>query len=117
MIVNAAHAIAAVAAQGGSEKRLIAILTRSLYGCVEIRIQDTDSGIPEKVRTRIFDPFFTTKEIGEGTGQGLAIAYSVVVDKHQGSIDFETEDGHGTTFIIRLPCESSQPFAQRWGAA
>ena len=117
MIVNAAHAIADVTAQGGPEKGLITILTRSLSGCVEIRIQDTGSGIPEKVRTRIFDPFFTTKEIGKGTGQGLAIARSVIVDKHQGSIDFETEDGHGTTFIIRLPCESSQSFAQRLGAA
>ncbi len=117
MIVNAAHAIADVAAQGGPEKGLITISTCSLSGCVEIRIKDTGSGIPEKVRTRIFDPFFTTKEIGKGTGQGLAIARSVVVDKHQGSIDFETEDGHGTTFIIRLPCESSQPFAQRLGAA
>ena len=117
MIVNAAHAIADVTAQGGPEKGLITILTRSLSGCVEIRIQDTGSGIPEKVRTRIFDPFFTTKEIGKGTGQGLAIARSVIVDKHQGSIDFETADGHGTTFIIRLPCESSQTFAQRLGAA
>jgi two-component system NtrC family sensor kinase len=117
MIVNAAHAIADVAAQGGPVKGLIAILTRSFYGYVEIHIQDTGSGIPEKVQTRIFDPFFTTKEIGKGTGQEFAIARFVVVDKHQGSIDFETEGGHGTTFIIRLPCESGQPFAQRLGAA
>jgi two-component system NtrC family sensor kinase len=52
---------------------------------------------------KIFDPFFTTKEIGKGTGQGLAIARSVVVDKHHGSIEFETVLGEGTTFIIRLP--------------
>jgi two-component system NtrC family sensor kinase len=56
-----------------------------------------------QVRTKIFDPFFTTKEIGKGTGQGLAIARSVIVDKHNGSIDFETVLGEGTTFIIRLP--------------
>ena len=56
-----------------------------------------------QVRTKIFDPFFTTKEIGKGTGQGLAIARSVIVDKHKGSIDFETVLGEGTTFIIRLP--------------
>jgi signal transduction histidine kinase len=55
------------------------------------------------VRARIFDPFFTTKEIGKGTGQGLAIARSVVVDKHGGSIHFETEEEKGTTFVIRLP--------------
>ncbi|HAV63812.1 MAG TPA: hypothetical protein DCY13_15785, partial [Verrucomicrobiales bacterium] len=52
---------------------------------------------------RIFDPFFTTKGVGKGTGQGLAIARSVVVDKHQGTLTFETARGKGTTFIIRLP--------------
>jgi PAS domain S-box-containing protein len=108
MIVNAAHAIEDVAASGGPEKGLITIRTRSLSAGVEVQIQDTGAGIPEKVRARIFDPFFTTKEIGKGTGQGLAIARSVVVDKHQGTIDFETEDGRGTIFIIRLPCEAIQ---------
>jgi signal transduction histidine kinase len=72
----------------------------------EVRIQDTGTGIPEKVRNRIFDPFFTTKAIGKGTGQGLAIAHSVIVDKHGGSIHFETEEGKGTTFIVRLPFNS-----------
>jgi two-component system, NtrC family, sensor kinase len=55
------------------------------------------------VRSRIFDPFFTTKEVGKGTGQGLAIARTVVVDKHGGTLHFETEIGQGTTFYIRLP--------------
>ena len=77
--------------------------TKNCAGWAEIRIQDTGSGIPKNVRTRVFDPFFTTKEIGKGTGQGLSIARSVVVDKHGGSIHFETEEGKGTTFIIRLP--------------
>jgi PAS domain S-box-containing protein len=103
LIVNAAHAIADVVGKEGSTKGQIRIQTRNCPECVEIRIQDTGSGIPEKVRARIFDPFFTTKEIGKGTGQGLAIARSVVVDKHDGSILFETEEGKGTTFIIRLP--------------
>jgi PAS domain S-box-containing protein len=103
LIVNAAHAIADVVGKDGAEKGKITIQTRDCPEWVEIRIQDTGSGIPEKVRTRIFDPFFTTKEIGKGTGQGLAIARSVVVDKHGGNIHFETEEGKGTTFIIRLP--------------
>lgn len=103
LIVNAAHAISDVVGKGGSTKGQIRIQTRNCPECVEIRIQDTGSGIPEKIRARIFDPFFTTKEIGKGTGQGLAIARSVVVDKHDGSIQFETEEGKGTTFIIRLP--------------
>jgi signal transduction histidine kinase len=106
LIVNAAHAIEDVAAKGGPEKGLITIGTRSLTGWAEVRIEDTGGGIPEKIRSRIFDPFFTTKEVGKGTGQGLAIARSVVVDKHQGTIDVETQEGKGTAFIIRLPYEA-----------
>ena len=102
LIVNAAHAIADVVGEG-SGKGKIKVQTRNCEKWAEIRIQDTGSGIPEKVRARVFDPFFTTKEIGKGTGQGLAIAHSVVVEKHNGSIHFETEEGKGTTFIIRLP--------------
>jgi signal transduction histidine kinase len=69
----------------------------------EVRISDSGTGIPEHVQPRIFEPFFTTKEVGKGTGQGLAIARSVIVDKHGGTITFETRQGVGTTFIIRLP--------------
>ncbi|MGA8271230.1 MAG: MHYT domain-containing protein [Candidatus Sulfotelmatobacter sp.] len=112
LIVNAAHAIADAVAKGGSEKGTIRIRTRNCRECAEIRIQDSGTGIPEKVRPRIFDPFFTTKEIGKGTGQGLAIARSVVVDKHNGTIHFETEEGKGTTFIIRLPHEA-RPLATK----
>ncbi|MEP6836017.1 MAG: ATP-binding protein, partial [Gemmatimonas sp.] len=60
-------------------------------------------GIPAAIRDRIFEPFFTTKEVGRGTGQGLAIARTIVRDKHDGTLHFETVDGAGTTFIIRLP--------------
>jgi signal transduction histidine kinase len=116
LIINASHAIADVAVEGGASKGTISIETRSVEGSVEIRVQDTGAGIPEAIRTRIFDPFFTTKEIGKGTGQGLAIARSVIVDKHQGSIDVETESGRGTTFIVRLPC-SAQVFGQSRVAA
>jgi signal transduction histidine kinase len=81
------------------------VQTRKCTDWNEVRIQDTGGGIPASIRTRIFDPFFTTKEIGKGTGQGLAIARSVIVGKHGGTIHFETEEGKGTTFIIRLPLE------------
>jgi two-component system, NtrC family, sensor kinase len=104
LIVNAAHAIADVVGEGGGrDQGKIKVQTRNCTEWVEIRIQDTGSGIPEEARARIFDPFFTTKDIGKGTGQGLAIARSVVVDKHGGTIHFETEQGKGTTFIIHLP--------------
>jgi len=103
LIINAAHTIADVARNGGPTMGKIKVQTLNCVEWVEIRIQDTGTGIPEEVQNRIFDPFFTTKEIGKGTGQGLAIARSVVITKHGGSIRFETEEGKGTTFIIRLP--------------
>jgi signal transduction histidine kinase len=103
LIVNAAHAIAEVVQAGGSTKGKLGVHTRRQGDCAEIRVSDTGGGIPTGIQNRIFDPFFTTKEVGKGTGQGLAIARSVVVDKHGGTIRFETEAGKGTTFIVRLP--------------
>jgi PAS domain S-box-containing protein len=103
LIVNAAHAIGDVVEDRDGEKGKITVQTRDYPGWVEIRIGDTGGGIPETIRGRIFDPFFTTKEIGKGTGQGLAITRSAIVDKHQGRLDFETAMGVGTTFVIQLP--------------
>jgi signal transduction histidine kinase len=59
--------------------------------------------MPAHVQQRIFEPFFTTKEVGKGTGQGLAIAHNVIVDKHGGTIKVSSSPGKGTTFTIRLP--------------
>ncbi|HET9992248.1 MAG TPA: ATP-binding protein [Kofleriaceae bacterium] len=70
---------------------------------VVITIADNAGGIPEAARENVFDAFFTTKDIGRGTGQGLAISRSIVVDRHGGSLTFETETGAGTTFSIRVP--------------
>jgi len=103
IVVNAAHAIADVVGRDAKTKGTITVSTKRIDSWVEIRISDTGGGIPEPIRAKIFDPFFTTKEVGKGTGQGLAIARSVIVDKHAGTIHFETEAGRGTTFIIRLP--------------
>ncbi len=103
LIVNAAHAIGDVTAGGSLGKGKIGIVGRLRGDQVEIRVADTGAGIPEHARAKVFEPFFTTKAVGKGTGQGLAIAYSVVVDKHQGSIAFESEVGQGTTFVICLP--------------
>lgn len=102
MIVNAAHAIGDVV-KGTGRKGAITIASRRVDAGVEIRITDTGTGIPENIRHKIFDPFFTTKEVGKGTGQGLAIARDVVIDKHGGAIVVESQVGTGTTFIIRLP--------------
>jgi signal transduction histidine kinase len=75
---------------------------------VEVRISDSGPGVPEDLKNRIFDPFFTTKEVGKGTGQGLSIAHSVVVDKHGGSLDLEQGQGTGATFVIRLPLAEAE---------
>jgi signal transduction histidine kinase len=107
LIVNAAHAIGDVVRKAVGTKGVIRIGTRLDGSWVEIRISDTGTGIPESIRHRIFDPFFTTKEVGRGTGQGLTIARSVIVDKHGGTLTFESEIGRGTTFIIRLPASAS----------
>ncbi len=108
IIVNAAHAIGDHTAGGSKGMGQISISTRTTDTGVQIRIRDTGGGIPEKIRERVFNPFFTTKAMGKGTGQGLAIAHRVVVEKHEGSLDFETEIGQGTTFIIDLPGKISQ---------
>jgi signal transduction histidine kinase len=96
-----------VVGNAANGKGTITVSTRRDGDGAEIRIRDTGTGIPEHARARVFDPFFTTKGVGKGTGQGLAIAHSVVVEKHGGTIAFETEAGRGTTFIIRLPLISA----------
>ena len=108
IIVNAAHAISDVTNGGSEGKGTIRLSTKQDGDWAELRISDTGSGIPEEVRDRVFDPFFTTKQVGKGTGQGLAIARSVVVDKHGGTIEIDPSTGAGTTFVIRLPLRDSQ---------
>ena len=108
IIINAGHAIADALKQNGSDQKgTITIGTRTLGEYAEIRISDTGTGIPENIRAKIFDPFFTTKGVGKGTGQGLAISHSVVVDKHGGTITFDSEVGKGASFVIRLPLNQS----------
>lgn len=103
LVVNAAHAIAGMLKKNGGEKGRITVSTRRDGESVEIRVKDTGTGIPKEIHSKVFTPFFTTKEVGKGTGQGLALAHSVVVHKHGGTISFETEEGAGTTFIVRIP--------------
>ncbi len=104
MIVNAAHAIAALHNNSEQkEKGCIGIVTTHDEENVVVKITDTGVGIHPDIIDKIFDPFFTTKEVGTGTGQGLAIAFDVVHDKHGGSITVDSSLGEGTTFTIRLP--------------
>ncbi|HEY0194943.1 MAG TPA: ATP-binding protein [Kofleriaceae bacterium] len=100
IVVNAAHAIEA---QRRETMGKITVRTRAARDKVQIIIEDNGCGIPAAVIDKIYDPFFTTKEIGKGTGQGLAIARAVVVDKHHGQLDVHSTVGAGTRFTITLP--------------
>jgi signal transduction histidine kinase len=102
LIVNAAHAIEDVVKKTGKRGTVTA---RSMLAGDEvvIEIADTGGGIPPEIRGKIFEPFFTTKRIGRGTGQGLAIARSAIVDKHGGTLTFTSEPGLGTIFRVSLP--------------
>jgi PAS domain S-box-containing protein len=107
MIVNASHSIQDAIEKGLYPKGKIIISSQKNESYIEIRISDNGMGIPDTIINKIFDPFFTTKEVGKGTGQGLAISHDIIVNKHNGSIELESEIGRGTTFYIRLPIESS----------
>lgn len=103
MIINAAHAIQDKIGKEPTEKGKITIKTQANGSFVEIFIIDTGQGIEPENISKIFDPFFTTKEVGRGTGQGLALAHDIIVNKHGGIISVDSTPGVGTTFIIRLP--------------
>jgi two-component system, NtrC family, sensor kinase len=102
LIINAAQAITDVA----TETRTMGLIRVRSYRdgpAVVIEVSDTGVGIPVEARLMVFESFFTTKSPGKGTGQGLSISRSIVVDRHGGEITFTSEVGHGTTFRVRLP--------------
>ncbi|WP_428608738.1 PAS domain S-box protein [Sedimenticola sp.] len=103
LVVNAAHAITDVKAAGSAQMGVIGISTRLLNDYLEIRVSDSGTGVPEDIKGRIFDPFFTTKEVGKGTGQGLCIAYTTVVDQHGGRLRLEDNPQGGAVFVVELP--------------
>jgi PAS domain S-box-containing protein len=104
IIVNAADAIKEKVENDDSiDMGKITIQTRGKEDFAEIRISDTGGGIPKSIQEKIFDPFFTTKAIGKGTGQGLALSYSIIKARHNGELLFETVPGESTTFILQLP--------------
>jgi two-component system NtrC family sensor kinase len=107
LIVNAAHALADSGRDPDTGK--ITIKTQAIEGWAQICFEDNGCGIPREIIDKIYDPFFTTKEVGRGTGQGLAIARSIVVDKHAGRIAVQSTPGIGTCFTLRLPLHASAP--------
>lgn len=109
IIVNAAHAIEKRQKTEKNHEGIIQISTRSMNDWIEIRLSDNGTGIKSEDMKRIFDPFFTTKPVGKGTGQGLSITHSVVVEKHGGKLDVSSEPGLGTTFTLRIPKADGVP--------
>lgn len=107
LVVNAVHAIQDSGKLEQAGKGRIVVSSQKDGEGIRVDIADSGCGIPESIRGSIFNPFFTTKEVGRGTGQGLALAHSVVVEKHQGRLSFDTVPGEGTTFHLWLPLAGS----------
>jgi two-component system, NtrC family, sensor kinase len=103
LLINSAHAIAELVADGSDKKGKITIRTAQDAQFTTITVRDTGGGIRPEIQSRVFDPFFTTKAVGRGSGQGLFLAHNSIVKKHGGKIWFESEVGKGTTFFIQLP--------------
>jgi PAS domain S-box-containing protein len=108
LVVNAAHAIGDRPPDSTAPGRLT-VSTRAEEDCVVIRIADNGCGMSPEVQARVFEPFFTTKEVGRGTGQGLSVVHASIVQKHRGTVEFESAPGVGTTFVVRLPLTPAAP--------
>ena len=102
LIVNASQAIGAFRKEEMGE-----ILIKTEFdqdsNFIRVSVKDNGGGISREAKDRVFEPFYTTKEIGVGTGQGLAISYNLIVERHKGEIYFDTVEGEGTTFYVLLP--------------
>lgn len=97
------NSVQAIMSQKRSELGLIQIIAQKNEQEVVIQVIDDGPGISDENMKKIFDPFFTTKEIEKGTGLGLSISYDIIVNKHKGKIDVESEYGKGAVFTITLP--------------
>jgi signal transduction histidine kinase len=89
------------------ERGTVTLTTLLDGGCVEVHVADDGPGIPPEIRSHVFDAFVTTKDVGSGTGLGLATAYQIVVDRHDGSLTVDSEPGR-TEFRVRLPVRQAQ---------
>lgn len=108
LVLNAADAIVERAGPLGQLGKL-RIATRDDGPDIVISVSDDGAGIPEAVRPRLFEPFFTTKPMGKGSGQGLALSFAIVVERHGGQLAFDSVPGVGTTFTVRLPAAGRRP--------
>jgi signal transduction histidine kinase len=114
LIINASHAVIDRAADARGK---ISIRSFRREDQVEIEVRDSGCGIRDEIKDRVFEPFFTTKEVGRGSGQGLSLAYSSIVQRHGGRLSFESSTGIGTTFRVTLPIQNATPSASPTGRA
>ena len=84
------------------KKPMLILRTLRVGDRIRIEVEDNGPGMSKEVSRQIFDPFFTTKDVGEGTGLGLSVAYSIICDKHRGRLWVETEPGRGAKFVVEL---------------
>lgn len=103
LVCNAAQAVDERNKKTGRQRGHITITSSHDDTFVTLAVADDGQGMPAAVKARMFEPFFTTKPVGKGTGQGLALSRTIIVDKHGGEISFESQEGVGTTFFVRLP--------------
>ena len=99
LLSNSIHAIKDKPSHG---EESIVVSTREVNNMLEIKIQDTGTGMTEEVQQKMFDPFFTTKPVGEGTGMGMPITFKII-EKHKGKICVDSAPGKGTIITLRLP--------------
>jgi two-component system, NtrC family, sensor kinase len=88
--------------EGVSFKPTVFLSTQLIDNQIVIKVNDNGSGMPESVKAKVFQPFFTTKPTGSGTGLGLSLAYDIVTKGHGGTLEVESIEGKGTTFIIKI---------------
>jgi signal transduction histidine kinase len=101
LVINSAQAISEQV-DGTDRRGTITIATRVEGDDAVVEISDDGPGIPPELQDRIYEPFFTTKEIGQGSGQGLALARTTL-EQHSGSIECTSAPGEGTTLTLRIP--------------
>lgn len=102
------NAVEAVGSQKRDSTGQLTIRTARADGGVEVTFSDDGPGIAMDLQDQIFDPFFTTKPLGQGTGQGLFVAYAIIVEQHGGRVRCESQPGKGATFRIWLPIEAAR---------
>ena len=103
LINNSIYAMNMDKGREGKNGGRLALETMDLEDAIVISISDNGSGMDKKTKEKLFEPFFTTKPVGEGTGLGMSIIYSIINDLHEGSIEVESELGVGTKTTITLP--------------